>query len=141
MYTIILFGQIKFLVYKTKATFDSKTIIESFVERVLTSHNRLRGIRKSVLVIDQATCHTTKKIKDSLKSNNVDVCFIPKRFTNLLQPADVAWFKHFKSKYTEKWNNWFLTSNNKTYTKNGNLRSPGYQLNGYPKFGRISIIK
>ena len=54
------------------------------------------------------------------------MCYIPKRFTNLLQPADVAWFKPFKAKYTEKWNNWFLTSDNKTYTKNGNMRSPGY---------------
>ena len=114
------------VVYKTKPTFDSLTIKESFVERVLVSHNRLRGIRKSVLVLDHATCHTTSNFKESLKVNNVDACFIPKRFTNLLQPADVAWFKPFKAQYTEKWNNWFLTSGNKTFTKNGNMRSPGY---------------
>ena len=78
------------------------------------------------MVIDQATCHTTSSLQESLKINNVDVCYIPKRFTNLLQPADVAWFKPFKAKYTEKWNNWFLTADNKTYTKNGNMRSPGY---------------
>ena len=46
--------------------------------------------------------------------------------TILLQPADVGWFRSLKSKYHQKWQNWYLTSP-KAFTKNNNLKSPGYK--------------
>ena len=113
------------VIYQTKAIFDAKIIQNSFIERVLVSQNRLRGITRSILVLDQATCHTTTAVKKSLKKNKIELCLIPKRFTNLLQPADISWLKSIKNKYREKWNKWFLESD-KLYTKNGNIKSPGY---------------
>lgn len=47
--------------------------------------------------------------------------------TNLLQPADVAWFSVIKKAYREKWNHWF-TYGDKEYTRNANMKSPGYVL-------------
>ena len=45
--------------------------------------------------------------------------------TNLLQPADVSWFKPLKSHYHRLWNEWFLEGKH-TYTRSDNARSPGY---------------
>ena len=45
--------------------------------------------------------------------------------TNLLQPADVCWFKPLKQHYHTLWNEWFIKGNH-TFTRNDNARSPGY---------------
>ena len=45
--------------------------------------------------------------------------------TNLLQPADLAWFSSIKKAYRKKWNHWF-TFENKSFTVNCNMKSPGY---------------
>ena len=74
--------------------------------------------------------------------------------TSLVQPADVSWFKSIKADYCNRWTNWF-TSNDIAFTKEGNLKSPGYtnvsfitfslweyrQLNGYHRPGKIWILK
>ena len=36
-----------------------------------------------------------------------------------------SWFKVMKAKYHEEWTSWFL-NDRKAFTKNGNLKSPGY---------------
>ena len=50
---------------------------------------------------------------------------MPKRLTNLLQPADIAWFRPLKSLYDNHWSDWLVNSE-KTFTKSNNMRSPGY---------------
>ncbi|CAF0867105.1 unnamed protein product [Brachionus calyciflorus] len=50
-----------------------------------------------------------------------------KMLTNLLQPADVAWFSTLRKAYRQEWNNWYIYDE-KTYTENQNMRSPGYAL-------------
>lgn len=44
---------------------------------------------------------------------------------DILQPADVCWFKFLKNKYKLYWNDWFL-NDQKTFTKHGNIVGPGY---------------
>ena len=44
---------------------------------------------------------------------------------NLLQPADVCWFRTLKQKYHVLWNTWFLLGNH-AYTRNDKARSLGY---------------
>ena len=51
--------------------------------------------------------------------------FIPGRMTNLLQPADVLWFAPIKKKFKKYWSDWFM-HDNKSLTKQGNTKSPGY---------------
>ena len=80
---------------------------------------------QNVLVVI-APCHLTKKVQDFCDENKLVLCFIPPRLTNLLQPADVCWFSSIKKLYKEKWNDWFIHGD-KTFTKNDNLRSPGYE--------------
>ncbi|RNA43234.1 hypothetical protein BpHYR1_022236 [Brachionus plicatilis] len=38
--------------------------------------------------MDQAHCHCTNKVKNTLTQNNIKNIYVPKIFTNLLQPAD-----------------------------------------------------
>ena len=45
--------------------------------------------------------------------------------TNILQPADVCWFRSIKAQFNTKWNEWIINED-KTYTAHGNPRSPGY---------------
>ncbi|RNA06757.1 hypothetical protein BpHYR1_049745 [Brachionus plicatilis] len=45
--------------------------------------------------------------------------------TNLLQPADVAWFASLKKGYRKKWNNWYM-NDVRVFTNQGNAKSPGY---------------
>ena len=57
--------------------------------------------------------------------NNIKPIYVPKRFTNLLQPADVSWMRPLKRAYQQKWQNW-LINEEKSFTPAGNIRSPGY---------------
>ena len=50
--------------------------------------------------------------------------FVPKRLTNLLQPADVMWFASIKMLFGDKWNDWFIFDE-KRLTVHGNMVSPG----------------
>ncbi|CAF0916277.1 unnamed protein product [Brachionus calyciflorus] len=92
------------LVYKPSGTFNSKT----------EKTNSLLG-----------SCHTSSETLKFLEDLNIEYSFIPPRLTSLVQPADVCWLKSFKKHYYEKWSNWFL-NDHKSFTKNGNLKSPGY---------------
>lgn len=78
------------------------------------------------MLIDSARCHLTLNVKNELLINDIEVIFIPPRLTNLLQPADVSWFRSLKNTYQKKWCNWLIRGDNKTFTPAGNMRSPGY---------------
>ena len=60
-----------------------------------------------------------------MKVNKITESNLPPRLTNILQPADVCWFRGLKKSYTDRWNRWFLYEDT-TYTVHGNARSPGY---------------
>ena len=47
--------------------------------------------------------------------------------TNLLQPADVCWMRLLKLAFKHKWQAW-LVEGEKSFTRFGNMRSPGYAL-------------
>ena len=76
--------------------------------------------------MDQSTSHKTSQVNAAAKKKKVNIVLFPPNMTKLLQPADVAWFRSMKSGYHQKWNDWFLKSK-KAFTKQGNLKSPGYQ--------------
>ena len=69
--------------------------------------------------------HNTNIVQQKMKELMITHVHIPPRMTNLLQPADVCWFRPLKSHYHRLWNEWF-TNGAHTYTRNDNARSPGY---------------
>lgn len=75
-------------------------------------------------MLDQATCHTTHETLQQFRRNRISPMFVPKRLTNLLQPADVSWLRSLKTAYATKWTDW-ITNNRHTFTAQGNMRSPG----------------
>ena len=83
------------------------------------------GHDKGILIWDAATCHVSAAVKEKAKSLKIDEIMIPAGMTNLLQPADVCWFKTFKQSFRRKWMNWYI-NDVKSFTNQGNLRSPGY---------------
>ena len=101
------------------STFDESVVIE-YLKRIVLSYKLGRRLDKVLLIVDSARCHLTKNVKDYCEQNSIILQYIPPRFTNLLQPADVCWFSSIKKKYSEKWTDWFLFEE-KTY----NARSPG----------------
>ena len=77
------------------------------------------------LMLDQAPCHSTSKVKNASAERNSKLIFIPKRLTCLLQPADVSWMRSLKHSFELKWTDW-MTNSEKSFTKSGNMKSPGY---------------
>ena len=81
-------------------------MIKTYLERVVNPYKTSRNFEKVLLLIDSAPCHLTKLVSRYCDNNGIVLAFIPRRLTNLLQPADVCWFSIIKKKYREKWNNW-----------------------------------
>jgi hypothetical protein len=113
------------LIYKTNATFNEE-IMESFVKEILYEYKNSQYLNQLRLFLDSARCHMTKRVQEAFAAHDILQTFIPPRMTNLLQPADVSWFGSLKKKYHEMWNDWFINQE-KTYTKYGNPKSPGYE--------------
>ena len=98
---------------------------------VHSSHVLRKGQVNSRLILDQAPCHTAKKVQDKFDEYHIRTSFVPARLTCFLQPADVAWFSSFKAEYRSKWTNWYITDA-RAFTKSGKLKSPGYaKVNNY----------
>ena len=110
--------------YKTGATFNEDLIVE-YIRRVILPYKNHWGYETVYLIIDHAKCHLTSKVKSYCLANSIDLVFIPKRLTNILQPADVMWFRSLKRNYNQLWTDWFM-SRNHDFTVNKNLKSPGY---------------
>lgn len=55
--------------------------------------------KKTLLVWDTCTSHTSKKTCDTAKLCDTEVIYIPDGCTGLVQPADVSWNEPFKGKH------------------------------------------
>ncbi|CAF1021918.1 unnamed protein product [Brachionus calyciflorus] len=88
-------------------------MICDYANTVLFDYMRNNGLDDLYLFLDSARCHQTSLVENTFRKLNIRLIFIPPRFTNLLQPADVCW------------NDWYLNGE-KAYTKFGNRKSPCY---------------
>ena len=107
--------------YKTGGTFN-ESIICDYLEQVMSEKSS-----ESTLIIDSARCHLTSKVCEKFNALKLQKVFVMPRMTNLLQPADVGWFAVIKKQLHDKWNEWFLSEAH-SFTRFGNMRSPGYVL-------------
>ena len=109
----------------SKKTFIQDTIKDNFIQRILGPEVLSQNHKKSVLYLDNATCHTTVGVKSKLEEFNIQLQMVPARMTGLVQPADVGWFKSIKAGYYRSWTDWYC-NNDHAFTAAGNLKSPGY---------------
>ena len=76
-----------------------------FLEYIDNILNKYSKNKKRLLIMDHCTSHDTPKVLDKLKQLNIDVIFIPKRKTSVLQPLDCCFYfpfkKYLKLKYSE----------------------------------------
>lgn len=77
-------------VYNSKGTFDGEIIIEHFINNIFKKHLSDNNIRKSLVILDRATCHTTLMFKEAFNKLGIKIFFIPANCTGILQPADVS---------------------------------------------------
>ncbi len=110
--------------YKTGATFNEDLIVE-YIRRVVLPYKNHWGYETIYFIIDHAKCHLTASVRSYCSTNSIELVYIPKRLTNILQPADVMWFRSFKRNYNQLWTEWFMSGNH-DFTVNKNLKSPGY---------------
>ncbi|CAF0709703.1 unnamed protein product [Brachionus calyciflorus] len=113
------------VVYNKSGVFNEDMVMNGVFKRCIVPKIAQRNLQNPTLIFDQATCHVTKNLNEYLAQNNINKIHIPKRFTNLLQPADVSWMRPLKRAYHERWQNW-LINEERTFTPAGNIRSPGY---------------
>ena len=100
---------------------------DSYLTRVVEPYMHEKNLSQLTLLIGQAPCNKISKVNSALLARNIKSAFIPKRVTNLLQPADVAWMRPLKNLYHKKWNDWLLNAP-KSFTAAGNLKSVGYGI-------------
>jgi hypothetical protein len=91
------------LIYITtneNAWMTSDLFIE-YIENILVKDNN----KKKLLILDHCTSHDTPIVLDKLKKNNVDIIFIPKRMTSVLQHLDrcinFPFKKYLKFKFSD----------------------------------------
>ena len=107
--------------YKTGGIFNDDMICD-YLEEIMS--DKPGG---TTLILDSARCHLTSKVSDKFEALGLKKVFVMPRMTNLLQPADVGWFSIIKKHLHQRWNNWYLSEEH-TFTRFGNIRSPGYAL-------------
>lgn len=91
----------------SKKSWMTKTIFEAWLER--RNYDMAEMNRKIVLILDNATCHNISK-----KFSNIDLIFLPKNTTSLIQPCDQGIIKAFKNKFNN-----FMTENIIIESNNG----------------------
>ena len=94
------------VVYHKSGTFNETLICDGLLERSIIPKVASRDLINPTLVRDHAPCHCTDKVKEILARNNIKP--VPKRFTNLLQPANVSWMRPLKRAYHQKWQHWLI---------------------------------
>lgn len=115
------------MVYGTSGNFNDGIIVDSIIKRLLVPYKLSESLDQIHFVMDHAPCHSTSLVRNSCISNNIEITYIPKRLTNMLQPADVAWMRPLKIAFHRLWNDWMVNTP-KSHTKFGNVKSPGYAL-------------
>jgi hypothetical protein len=91
-----------YLIYKPSATFD-ETVVCKYLDNIVQPYKTGNQIKKSAILLDSARCHNTKSVKEKLDQLSIKKISVPPRMTNLLQPADVSWFRPLKQNYNRLW--------------------------------------
>ncbi len=114
------------IIYKQGSkTFDTAIMKHGFVNEILLPYIYRAGLKKACLHLDNSRVHKRADLLQVFARNKIKTSFFPPRMTSLLQPADVGWFRSLKAQYHSKWQDWYLNAP-KAFTKNHNLKSPGY---------------
>ena len=80
-----------------------------------------------MLVMDPATGHRTKKVKEFLKANRICLAMMPASTTYKFQMIDVVVGKLFKDGICDEWATWMLNECEKMgTTAAGNYKHPTY---------------
>ena len=69
--------------------------------------------QKLHLIIDSYSSHTSKLSKDTAEKLNIELDYIPSRYTDLLQPLDIAIFAPLKSKANSQIRRLLINDSNK----------------------------
>ncbi len=110
--------------YQTSGTFNDEIIV-IYLEHIVVPYMLRKKFGSILLVIDQARCHMSERVKSFCTLKNITLVYIPPRMTNLLQPVDVGWFGPFKKLLKRRWDDWFINDMH-SFTATQNMRSPGY---------------
>lgn len=78
----------------SESAYNNEELLVTWLEKELFKE---LGGRGSLLVMDSASFHKTKKVRQLLRANQVTLAVVPPGCTGLLQPLDVAVNKPFKA--------------------------------------------
>lgn len=99
-------------------------IFKEYIKKIIIPYKK--DNKKILLIMDYSTSHYTEKIIDYLDKHNIDVCFITKNMTSILQPLDRAinfpFKQYLKSLYSER----FIFYNEKSKNDNNIKNSRNY---------------
>ena len=66
-----------------KGTFTGEIIIERFINDIFKKHLKDNKIKKSLVILDKASCHTTIRFKKKFEKLGTKLVFIPASCTGI----------------------------------------------------------
>jgi len=117
------------LIFSNLKGWITEEILLEWLEKIWLNLNLSPGL-KPLLLFDHCKVHTSKKILDFLKNNNILYDIIPAGTTGYLQPLDVSINKPLKTYIKQKFDHWYGTYgiSDVNKTPKGYLRPPSYDL-------------
>jgi hypothetical protein len=114
-------------VIKNSKAWNNKLVMKKHIIGHIKKHLK-KKISKTMLLLDNCSCHVTPEVLQSMTKNKMNFLFLPPHTTIILQPVDVGIGKSIKSSVRDKYLQW-ITENFETliYTNskgNQRLRDP-----------------
>ena len=83
--------------------FTTSSLIIEYIQKIISKQDTPG---KKVLIMDTASSHIHKEVKNELSSLNIDTVYIPGGCTSILQPLDVVINKPLKDKIRNQYLEW-----------------------------------
>jgi DDE superfamily endonuclease len=84
-------------------------VMLDYIDRVLTPFMHQHAGQRGLLLLDNFVCHMNEQVKAKLGSICLDLLFIPKGMTGLLQPLDISINRPFKLHLSSTYTDWLVS--------------------------------
>lgn len=102
-----------FMIRFTGSGSNNEMIFTEYIRKVLKPWRERKDVHP-VLILDEATCHLTQNVMNTLKEAKILPLYIPGGATSILQPLDVMINKSIKSSIRESYQAWLENQVKKT---------------------------
>ena len=117
---------------ESKAEFKTKCVVASSINGWMNEELTVSWVKgvlghfsftRRMLACDSFRCHVLDSVEQELNRGKIDPVIVPGGCTKYIQAPDVSCNKQFKTKVTEKYDEW-MANGQHTFTAAGNMCAP-----------------